>query len=64
MNTKPSLLSSWSESIGSIRHTAATKWLVYSLAFLISLALAACGDNVENVYQTGMEVYASEDDLP
>ena len=64
MNTKPSLLSSWSESIGSIRHTAATKWQVYSLAFLISLALAACGDNVENVYQTGMEVYASEDDLP
>ena len=26
--------------------------------------LAACGDNVENVYQTGLEVFASEDDLP
>ena len=26
--------------------------------------LAACGDNVENVYQTGLEVFSSEKDLP
>ena len=26
--------------------------------------LVACGDTVENVYQTGLEVVASEDDLP
>ncbi len=31
-----------------------------SAAFLF----AACGDTVENVYQTGLEVVASEDDLP
>ena len=31
-----------------------------SAAFLF----AACGDTVENVYQTGLEVFASEDDLP
>ena len=31
-----------------------------SIAFL----LVACGDTVENVYQSGMEAYASEDDLP
>ena len=26
--------------------------------------LVACGDTVENVYQSGMEVVASADDLP
>ena len=35
-----------------------------SLAFFSAALLAACGDTVENVYQTGMEVYSSEDDLP
>ena len=37
------------------------------LALPITIAaalLAACGDTVENVYQTGLEVVASEDDLP
>ncbi len=35
------------------------------LSFLFAVFfLAACGDTVENVYQTGLEVFASEDDLP
>ena len=29
-----------------------------------SIFLAACGDTVENVYQSGMEVVASAEDLP
>ena len=29
-----------------------------------ALLLVACGDTVENVYQTGLEAYAFEDDLP
>ena len=34
------------------------------LALTLAFGLTACGDNVENVYQTGVEAYSSEDDLP
>ena len=43
-----SLLSSW-KGVALIGSTA---------------ILAACGDSVENVYQTGLEVFSSEKDLP
>ena len=35
-----------------------------SLALVLAFGLTACGDTVENVYQSGLEAYASEDDLP
>ena len=34
------------------------------ITFTVAFLLAACGDTVENVYQTGLEVFSSEDDLP
>ena len=34
------------------------------ISLLALTLLVACGDTVENVYQTGLEAYASEDDLP
>ena len=40
------------------------KIALVSTAFVSAAFLAACGDTVENVYQTGLEAYASEDDLP
>ena len=41
-----------------VRHALA------GFSLLTAALLAACGDTVENVYQTGLEVFASEDDLP
>ena len=40
------------------------KIALVSTVFVSAAFLAACGDTVENVYQTGLEAYASEDDLP
>ena len=40
------------------------KIALVSTAFVSAAFLAACGDTVENVYQTGLEAYASEEDLP
>ena len=34
------------------------------LTFAAAFLLAACGDDIENVYQTGLDVFADEDDLP
>ena len=34
------------------------------ISLLLLALLAACGDTVENVYQTGLESYASKDELP
>ena len=39
------------------------KKFALSTTFAVAFLLAACGDTVENVYQTGLEVVASEDDL-
>ena len=41
-----------------VRHALA------GFSLLTAALLAACDDTVENVYQTGLEVFASEDDLP
>ena len=40
------------------------KQIALSFAIIVALLLAACGDTVENVNQMGMDVVASEDDLP
>ena len=40
------------------------KKLALPITVAVAFFLVACGDTVENVYQTGLEVFASEDDLP
>ena len=40
------------------------KKLALPITVAAAFFLVACGDTVENVYQTGLEVFASEDDLP
>ena len=65
-------LSPWSRlaAIGSLRqrHTAATKWQVYPLAFLVSmmLLLSACGDDITEQVSVNANVGAVETskDLP
>ena len=39
-------------------------FLAYAASASLLFLFAACGDTIENVYQNGMDVVASEDDLP